>query len=179
MRKTGAQSLTTLTVQDREWKRTARASAVAHPGAIASSGTVWKGSKATQVGPPSHVGCAAIPSSRRSIWTQLSATTYLSEASVYIQQALHHVYVLPIHRSEAGSARQAVANNIDSTGIEKWKRTARASAVAPVLPLQVVELSEGEVEATQVGPPLYVLGAQVDPVKSQIDLMQLSATTYM
>jgi hypothetical protein len=74
--------------------------------------------------------------------------------------------------------RCPVANNIDSTGIEKWKRTARASAVAhPVLPLQVVELSEGRV--TQVGPPLHVLGAQVDPVKSQIDSTQLSATTYI
>jgi hypothetical protein len=56
-----------------------------------------------------------------------------------------------------------VANNIDSTRrIEKWKRTARASAVRTVLPLQVVEPSGREVEQ-QVGPPLHVLGAQVDP----------------
>jgi hypothetical protein len=64
--------------------------------------------------------------------------------------------------------------------IEKWKAPhAPVPSHTPVLALQVVELSGREVEATQVGPPLHVLGAQVDPVKSQIDSTQLSATTYI
>jgi hypothetical protein len=58
------------------------------------------------------------------------------------------------------------------------KHRTRQCRRTPGVAIAVVELSEGK-DKTQVGPPLHVLGAQVDPVKSQIDSTQLSATTYI
>jgi hypothetical protein len=81
--------------------------------------------------------------------------------------------VLPIDRSEAGMRKTGTQSptSIDSScGSRNGRHPQRASAVAqPGAAIASSGTVWKEVEATQVGPPLHVLGAQVDPVKSQID----------
>jgi hypothetical protein len=177
MRKTGAQSATALTVRGSKMEAH-RTPVPSHTGvAIASSGTVWKGVEEAQVGPPLHVlGAQVDPVKSQIDSTQLSATTYISEASVYIQQALHHARAADTQTR--GWRRKTGAQSLTTLTVQgsKWKRTARRAIATP----GVAIASSGTVwksRATQVGPPLHVLGcARSIPSSRRSIRAQLSAT---
>jgi hypothetical protein len=140
MRKTGAQSLTTLTVQGSRNGSAPHAPVPSHTRCChCSGGTVWKGDAGRST--IACVGCAGRSRQVADRFDAIICNNLHSEASVYIQQAHASVTCCRYTDQKLACARRCpVANSIDSTGIEKWKRTARPVA-HPVLPLQVVELS--------------------------------------